>query len=427
MVFLIKLICRAQIEGAIKDLDIDVSKSHLKTSNLDETIDRVFKQCNWEPSCLDGKKREAIRSILREKVHYEKATGLPTLLKRMETARRNQPGADLESLLPELESTTNYDGYELRHIWKSSWIFRQHHTDKFNFTGSNYQYKDISTNEKISIFDTVHNAAKKELYSSKASFQGLNKHLSKTFGLKIEEINQKVYIEIKQPENIPAPERIQRELDSIPPAIRENAYKALFGSKQTVTALSKVIKKIDSMSEKDIKYVNHLLTHGFNKNFLDKKQPKIEEKIRATKEENRDRSLEISKAREKKYHHKTAQALNHLSELISLMRTIAAQTGPKSLDIDYLKQIEGKIENKLKANTELSNLLKINFKEKFLFKDKIDVLEKKLNALTKDFAKKFIYEHADEFEKLTTEESLDRMHGKYHLDYVTLEHIQPTG
>lgn len=424
MAFAIKLFYNEKINNQITDV------KELRTSDLDNAMEGIFDALGWKRDIFENLKKEAIKSTLRDRVHAQKASMLPQLTNCAFELSKD-PNNTVESIEVTLQQEfPNFDLYEIRLIVKCNRFIQK---ELFTYKTSNGEYQsEISPKEKIAIFNRVHNAAKRELYSSKASFQTLNKYLSKTFGFTEEEINQKVYREIhvrlheNHPYEIPTtPEKIQKFCDSINPALREEVYKTLFGSKQTVTALAKIVGIIESMTEKEIASIDDLLVNGFKKEFFEDPEAlsKVHKSIYATVEEDQDRALKHLEALGKEYLLASGQALNSLSRLISVMRTITELKETKPLDIGCLTKIEKKIANKLKGHEKFKELFELNYNATQSFNGKIDALEKKLDNLIKDFAREFIRGHVNEFDDLTSRECLVIMHNKYHLDFVTPEHL----
>src|SRR5262249_34290815 len=141
-------------------------------------------------------KKAAIRDILRDRIHDSKALQLPGLLAKLKMIRQQEGGMDpasIERIVSKLQGKfKNYDRYEIRHIVKSELIVDQFFGNKLTYPK---QPLNLSQREKISIFDSIHNAAKRDLYESKYKFDHLNKHLSRAFGLSEFEINKKIYAE----------------------------------------------------------------------------------------------------------------------------------------------------------------------------------------------------------------------------------------
>jgi hypothetical protein len=229
MTFLIKLICGNQIKNAITRLEdgqgIDVSS--LKTSNLNIAVNAVFAECHWKTSHLNSYKKEAIKSILRDRVRANKADNLGYLvLAACDKTADDSTCRNLQVKFP------SFDRYEIRYIIKHNKTILEYLKKLSKKTGATFLNFLDSTDEKerISIFDNIHNDAKKEFYENKGHFDYLTKTLCKRMakiGMKESDIDRSVYLRLFQEEPMASPQQIRRILDEVDPRDRNRVLKTL--------------------------------------------------------------------------------------------------------------------------------------------------------------------------------------------------------
>lgn len=231
MSLLIKLICGNQIKNAITRLEdwqhIDVSS--LKTSYLNIAVNAVFKECHWKTNYLNSYKKEAIKSILKDRVNALKAEtlGLLVLQARGKTAD-DSTCRDLQVSFP------SFDRYEIRYIIKHNKTICEYLKKLSKKAGLIFWdfLASIDKKEQISIFENIHNAAKMEFDKDREYFDYLTKTLSKRMakcGMKESDIDRSVYSRLFQegPSPMASPQELRRILDEVDPRDRNRVLKAL--------------------------------------------------------------------------------------------------------------------------------------------------------------------------------------------------------
>ncbi len=365
MAFIIKLFCGSKIHEQIDQLETD----NLRTSDLDEAVNKVFKNLQWQTGFLGSFQKEAIKSILRDRLHAQKADTFGYLLTDAAALSISDPTSDpekIEKRNKDLQTRfLSYDLYEIRYILKNEEEIKK----KLNGTTPACLCISQLGNERISIFNEVHKAAKKELYTSKEDFRKLNRVLSKIFVLTEAQIDEKIYQ--KYFGTTPTgkiPSQIQRELDSIDPFLRQRSYESLFDDDQTLRNFEDTF--------------NNGIKKAFNKDICQAPQTPKGLKI-ITSPDDVDNIHERIRKFEKKYLKNSARALDHLSQILSSISHFCHTPRIKSM---------------------------------------LDVLQAALNQQITEFVSKAIFENANELENCeNASEYLAFIREKYRLHSATHE------
>src|SRR5579871_3853540 len=141
-------------------------------------------------SAIDAKNR-----VLRQALNNQ----MPDLVKKFKE-RRQLPTEKIKKIVDEMqEKFKQYDEYEIRHLFKCKWIFEKQHSNKtkLNGLGTNFEQiydpKKTSKKERISIFESFHNSAKKELYDSKTYFDRLTTGFANKLNVKEHKVDKLIY------------------------------------------------------------------------------------------------------------------------------------------------------------------------------------------------------------------------------------------